>query len=76
MNTGTEMINERIGMPEPKSGGASSPNWYEVNIQKAHNGFIVHVGCRTFVFRTWDEVSEGLALYWVNPQEAARKYAR
>jgi len=47
-----------------------------VEISKAENGFIVRCGCKTFVAKEWVEVSEGLALYFVNPEEAQKKYCK
>ena len=43
-------------------------------IKRVSNGFIVLVGCKTLVAKTWDEVSEGLESYWDNPKEAERRY--
>lgn len=43
-------------------------------IEKVNNGFIVKVGCATFVSQTWTEASEVLGLYWKDPQKAMEKY--
>jgi len=45
-----------------------------VGITKVSNGFIVYVGCKTFIAKTWTDVSEALALYYNNPEEARAKY--
>ena len=48
----------------------------EVHITKVSNGFIVHVGCQTFVGRDWEEVSGGLDLYWIHPEKAEQLYLK
>ena len=45
-----------------------------VRISKVSNGFIIMIGCKTFVMRTWKEVNEGLTLYWKDPNAARMKY--
>lgn len=52
------------------------PTCPEVSIQKVQNGFIVHVGCKTFVSQSWDEVSEGLSDYYAHPAKAIRKWVK
>ena len=47
-----------------------------VTIGLAENGFIVNIGCKTFVSKDWQEVSDGLKLYFENPKEAEEKYSR
>jgi len=47
-----------------------------VSIRKVANGFIVEVGCRTFVFREWAEVAAALAEYWIDPVAAEKKYCK
>ena len=48
----------------------------EVRINRVENGFIVHVGCKTFVAHTWDEVSDGLYLFYEDPRAAYDKFVR
>ena len=48
--------------------------WNAVNIEKVVNGFIVRVGCRTFVSKDWDEVNTALGEYWMAPETAKKKY--
>lgn len=57
-------------IPRPETSNAHR----EVGIRKVANGFIVNVGCQTFVARTWAEASDGLDLYWCDPELARRKY--
>lgn len=56
--------------------GCTTPAGRDVSIIKAENGFIVRCGCKTFVAKEWVEVSEGLALYFTNPEEAQKKYCK
>jgi len=51
------------------------PTDVKVTIRKCANGFIVTVGCSTFVAKTWVEASEGIGFYWVNPKEAQKRYS-
>lgn len=46
----------------------------EILIGKVSNGFIVKVGCQTFVSNKWEEVAEGLGLLFSKPEEAIKKY--
>ena len=46
----------------------------KVVITKVSNGFIVKIGCQTFVGMDWDDVSNGLDLYWVHPEKAEQLY--
>lgn len=61
-------------LSEPNRACPTGVRWHDVCITRVANGFILHVGCRTFVGTTWEEVSAGLALYWRDPEEAQRKY--
>ena len=53
-----------------------SPTYEKVQIEKADNGFIVKVGCKTLVAKTWAEVSKGLDEYWKDPSKAQKKYCK
>ena len=48
--------------------------YYDPVIKKVSNGFIVVIGCKTFVSKEWKEISDGLAEYWENPSEAQKKF--
>ena len=37
---------------------------YDVNIKQVHNGFVVQVGCQTFVFETFDKMAKYMAMYY------------
>lgn len=47
-----------------------------VRIERAANGFIIKVGCQTFVAKTWEEASKGLSDYWNDPLAAEKKYLK
>lgn len=49
--------------------------YYDVTITKVTNGFIVRVGCMTFVDKDWKTISIKLGEYWKDPVAAREKYA-
>jgi len=63
-------------IPEDTGNLAIAPPKRTVNIDKAINGFIVRIGCSTFVAKTWAEASKGLAEYWDDPIKAERKFCK
>ena len=72
---------EQTGQPEQREQdcrveGPSVPPRYDAKIKKVENGFIVEVGCATFVSQDWKEISEGLRLYWEDPAKAQGKYCK
>ena len=48
----------------------------KVKIDPVENGFIVEVGCKKFVAEKWKTVSEGLELYFRDPEEAQKKFCK
>ena len=52
----------------------SNEKYKEVSINKAENGFIIKVGCKTFVETSWDRAQRCLAEYWKDPVAAENKY--
>ena len=58
----------------PTVGGIST--YHEVIIRKVENGFIVNIGCKTFVSESWLEIFAGLEEYWNDPIAAERKYCK
>ena len=54
--------------------GYSVQKYQEVKITKAHNGFIVKVGCVTFVETSWKKICKALEEYWNDPVKAEKKY--
>ena len=47
---------------------------YDVTIKHVHNGFIVQVGCQTFVFETFDKMAKYMAIYYDDPRGAFEKH--
>jgi hypothetical protein len=47
---------------------------YEVSIKHVHNGFIVSVGCQTFVFESFDKMAKYMAIYYNDPQGTIEKH--
>lgn len=45
-----------------------------VNVEKVANGFVLRIGCSTFVAKNWEEASTGIADYWKDPVAARKKY--
>ena len=47
---------------------------YDVTIKHVHNGFIVSVGCQTFVFESFDKLSNYMAIYYNDPRGTYEKH--
>jgi len=47
---------------------------YRVEIAQVNNGFVVTVGCQTFVFEKFETASKYIDLYFQNPSETTRKH--
>jgi hypothetical protein len=45
-------------------------------IRSVENGFILEIGCKTFVAKTWKEASDGLGEYWDDPIKAEKKFSK
>lgn len=45
-------------------------------IKKVRNGFIVYVGCETFVATKWTDVAKALEDYYKDPVAAEKKYCK
>ncbi len=48
----------------------------EVAIRKIANGFIINVGCKIFVAKEWEEVVDGVGLFFKDPEAAYKKYVK
>jgi hypothetical protein len=46
----------------------------EIVIRKVNNGFIINVGCQTFVEKDWEQVNIKLMEYFTDPIAAEKKY--
>lgn len=53
---------------------AAATGNYEVIIKKVANGFILHIGCQSFVSETAEKMFKGLGLYFKDPEAAAKLY--
>jgi hypothetical protein len=47
---------------------------YSITTQQVHNGFIVSVGCQTFVFEKFETASKYMAMYFQDPTGAEKKH--
>jgi hypothetical protein len=47
---------------------------YDVTIKHVHNGFIVSVGCQTFVFESFDKMTIYMAMYYDDPRGTFEKH--
>lgn len=56
-------------VPQP-----TGPRHRDVQIKRVANGFVLNIGCQTFVAKTWDDASDGLRDYWKDPVAAEKKY--
>lgn len=54
--------------------GTWQDTWHEVVINKVQNGWIVKVGCVTFVETSWKKICKALEEYWDDPVKAEKKY--
>ena len=60
---------ELAQIPQPVA-----PSFGDVHIERVQNGFLITIGCKRFVMHSWKDVSEGLELYWKDPNMARLKY--
>jgi len=55
---------------------AGKPYPVTVTIEQVENGFIVRVGCKTFIGGDWGYVANGLGLYFIDPEKARKQYCK
>lgn len=48
--------------------------YQEVKITKVQNGWIIKIGCATFVETSWKKICSALKEYWDDPVKAEKKY--
>lgn len=65
---------DTIPDPQPVEDNRNMLAPYEVIIKQVHNGFIVSVGCQTFVFETFDKMSMYMEMYFKNPSETTETH--
>jgi hypothetical protein len=47
---------------------------YDIKIQKMTNGYLVHIGCKKFVFVSLEEMLSDLELYFTDREKVVEKY--
>jgi len=47
-----------------------------VVIQQVENGFLVTIGCKSFVFSNMEDVVTGVSMYFRDPEQARKKYCK
>ena len=72
----TDMANNREREDSCEEALMPIPNPQGAEIRKVANGFIITVGCKTFVSKDWGEVATGLGEYWENPTVAEKKFCK
>ena len=68
----------RLQMPDfpaPEYNTVEPAKIYPVILKKVSNGFIIEVGCKTFVAVDLTDAFRGIAEYFDNPDAARKKYA-
>jgi len=58
----------------PQNVQLAGTRFHSVTIQKVVNGFIVTVGCKVFVFESFDSMLMAVKEYFENPEKAEKKY--
>jgi hypothetical protein len=56
--------------------GVHTSRHHTVHIDKVDNGFIVKIGCKTFVETNWNNIFTCLCEYWDDPIAAEKKYCK
>ena len=49
---------------------------HEVQVRQVHNGFVVNVGCQSFVFESFDKLSKYMKMYFENPNDITEKHTK
>jgi hypothetical protein len=47
---------------------------HDISIKKVNRGFVVTVGCQTFVFEHDKDMFQAMRDYWKDPEAAEKKY--
>jgi len=42
--------------------------------EKVANGYLIKIGCKEFIAKTWEEISKEISEYWIDPKAAEKKY--
>ena len=73
ISDGLEEVNQEQPIPIPVDMNGKLAS-HHVNIRHVHNGFIVEVGCQTFVFETFDKMTKYMAIYYDDPRGTYEKH--
>ena len=66
---------ERLSLPRPTATSAYPPlASHAISIQQVHNGFIVSMGCQTFVFEKFETASRYMTMYFQDPEGTEKKH--
>ena len=60
--------------PTRGNSGIVDQKCFDVHIQKVANGYVIKIGCATFVETSWDKVQKGIKEYFDDPEKAKKKY--
>ena len=61
-------------LPTPVQNPESNKANYQPEINQVNNGFIVRLGCQSFVFETYDKMSKYLKMYFEDPNGTETKF--
>jgi hypothetical protein len=67
-------MEEQIPVPTPVPDFRTLKANYQPEIRQVNNGFIVQLGCQSFVFETFDKMSKYLKMYFEDPDGTETKF--
>lgn len=71
----TDERSEFIGaLPTPMQNPGPNKANYQPEINQVNNGFIVRLGCQSFVFETFDKMYKYLKMYFEDPNGTETKF--
>jgi hypothetical protein len=65
---------EQMPVPTPVQNLGSNKANYQPEIRQVNNGFIVQLGCQSFVFETFDKMFKYLKMYFEDPNGTETKF--
>jgi hypothetical protein len=65
---------EQMPVPTPMPDFRTLKANYQPEIRQVNNGFIVQLGCQSFVFETFDKMSKYLKMYFEDPDGTETKF--
>jgi hypothetical protein len=69
-----EMNDVSTPVPTPIQNPGSNKANYQPEINQVNNGFIVRLGCQSFVFETFDKMFKYLKMYFEDPNGTEAKF--